>query len=162
MGYPYWTPPRQGWEPRSSRVIWVGKKPECSESALTQTRCQGRANPPNPGQHVQCLSGCLKRIEAEVIQQGADQLAVLFARFNHTEPRVVMLRVDIFMAPQAGRGQVDCLALAGRARNFQTQLEIHIDHHGQLADQHQPTFRNVAQKTDRFIGNSVEYLQEAM
>ena len=55
---------------------------------------------------------------------------VLIARLNHAEPRVIVLRINIFMTPQAGRREVDRLEFAVGARNFQAQLEVHVDHHG--------------------------------
>ena len=72
-----------------------------------------------------------------------------------------MLRVYILMAPQAGGREVYRLYLAPMAGNFQAQLECHIDHHGQLADQHQPFLGNIAQIANGFVRQAIEDLKEA-
>jgi hypothetical protein len=66
----------------------------------------------------------------------------------------------VFVAPQATGLQIDDpLAAFGRG-NFQTQVEFGADQHRQLADQHQPVFRDIAQVADGFAGDAVEHFQE--
>lgn len=64
------------------------------------------------------------------------------------------------MAPQATRLEVDDLLAAIGHGDFQAQIEIGADHHRQLADEHQPVFGDVAQKTNRFVGDAVENFQK--
>ena len=94
------------------------------------------------------------------MQQYVDELPIGLRRLEHTEPGVVVLRVDILMTPQAARRKINGMEGAVSGGDFQTQLEVHTDHHGQLADQHQPISRDIAQIADGSIGEPVKYLQK--
>ena len=71
-----------------------------------------------------------------------------------------MLRVDIFVTPEAGRREVNCVDGTVRPWNLQTQLKVHINHHGQVANEHEPVCRDITQKANGFVGEAVKYLQK--
>jgi len=102
----------------------------------------------------------LQGIKAEVTQQCVDHLCIFGGRVGHTEPGVVMHGVYILMAPQAGSREVYRLYLALRPRDLQAQLELHVDHHGQLADQHQPLRGDIAQIANGLVRQAIEHLKE--
>lgn len=88
------------------------------------------------------------------------QLAKLGRWLSQNETGIIVLRRGVFVAPEAARGQVNDLLAAFAGRDFQPQIEIHADHQWQLTDEHQPVFGNIAQKTDRFVGDAVEHSEE--
>lgn len=101
-----------------------------------------------------------QRLKTEITLQRLHQLAKLRRGALQDEAGVVVQRRGVFMAPHAARGEVDHLLAAIAGGYFQTQLEIHANHHGQLADQHQPVFGEVAEKADGLVGYAVEHSEE--
>lgn len=101
-----------------------------------------------------------QRLKTEITLQRLHQFPIFRRRSLHNEPGVVMQRRGVFMAPHAIRGEVDDLLAAIAGGDFQMQLEIHANHHGQMADQHQPVCGHVAEKTDGLVGNAIEHSKE--
>ena len=101
-----------------------------------------------------------QRLEAEVLAQRLDQLPVFRGRSLQDEAGVVVQWRRVFVTPQAASGEVDHLLTAIVAGDFQAQIEIHTDHHRQLADQHQPVRGHIAEKADGFVGDAIEHSEE--
>lgn len=94
-------------------------------------------------------------MEAEVVAQGLDHLDVLGRRCSQGETGVEAAWRDIFSAPEAGGTEVD-MPYGILPRNLQAHLETAAYQYRQLADQHQPIQRDIAQVADWFIGKGVE------
>lgn len=101
-----------------------------------------------------------QRLKTEVLPQCLYQLLILRRRPLQAEPGVIVLRGCVFVAPQAARPQVDDLLASVDGGNFQAQIEIRADHHGQLADEHQPVLGHVTQETDGLVGDAVEHFEK--
>ncbi len=107
---------------------------------------------------VMAFSGRSRQLpETEIPPQRPHQFPILRRRPLQAETGVVMVRRFVFVAPQAAGLQVDKPRAIVSRRDFQPQFERGADHQWQVADQHQPVFRNIAQETDRFVGNAVEH-----
>lgn len=64
------------------------------------------------------------------------------------------------MAPLAAGLKIDDLERAFAVGNLEAQGEVGVGHDGDLADEHQAVFGDVAQVANGFVGDAVENLEE--
>ena len=70
------------------------------------------------------------------------------------------MRRSILATPQAARRQINKLRAAVGIGQLEPQLEIGVHQHRQLADQHQPAIRHIAQITNGLVREPIEHFQE--
>jgi len=101
-----------------------------------------------------------QRLKTEVLRQRPHQLPIFGGRPLQAEPGVIVVGRFVFVAPQATGPQIDDLHTSAEGGDFQTQVKVDAHHHGQLADEHQPVCRHVAEKANGFVGDAVEHSEE--
>lgn len=99
------------------------------------------------------------RAETEVVVQRIDhEPDFAGGRIQH-EAGVEAAGRDVLTRPAARRAEINITQLAVLAGNLQAHFKACVSHHGIRADEHQPRLRQVADEAQRFVGESIEYVE---